>query len=93
MTDCDQLSAESEAAECKKESLELRKELLEAEVSSGRLQMGTYLERLRAAIVEEKKMAMAFKAQGKTRDAVHSLKRAKLMTEEIAEVEASPEGT
>ena len=39
--------------------------------------------RLQVAIVAEKKAALAHKAAARTPDAIHALRRAKLMTEEV----------
>ena len=44
-----------------------------------------YLERCKQAIACEKKAAAAHKAAGRTKEALHSMRRAKLMTDEVAE--------
>ena len=66
-------------------ALEFRKDMLEIQVQSGQLSMEQYLERCKQAIASEKKAAAAHKAAGRTKEALHSMRRAKLMTDEVAE--------
>ena len=77
----------SDDDELKLDALETRKVLLEAAVGSGELTMGAYLDRLRKAIPAEKASAARHKAAGQTAGALHALRRAKMMTTELAEAE------
>ena len=62
----------------------MRKMLLELEVASGKIEMPAYLARLATAVDAEKAAARAHKAQGATALALHAMRRAKIMNEEIA---------
>ena len=46
--------------------------------------MPAYLERLKGAIADEKGRAAGHKAAGDTAKALHAMRRAKIMTDEIA---------
>lgn len=63
------------------EALETRRAVLLAEESA--LAPEALVARLQVAIVAEKKAALAHKAAARTPDAIHALRRAKLMTEEV----------
>ena len=65
-------------------ALETRKMMLEAEVSSGKFEMPAYLARVAASLEEEKRAAMAHKEAKRTSQALHAMKRAKIMSNEIA---------
>lgn len=65
-------------------ALEMRKILLELEVSSGKIEMPGYLARVAASLEAEKAAAKAHKAAGQTALALHAMKRAKIMSDEIA---------
>jgi hypothetical protein len=77
------LSPAAEEAECRRDALEFRKAMLQAEEASGRTQPAAYEASLRAAINQDKAAAMAHKAAGRTKEALHCLKRAKLMMSEL----------
>ena len=57
---------------------------LPRQVTSGRIEMPAYLERLKGAIADEKGRAAGHKAAGDTAKALHAMRRAKIMTDEIA---------
>ena len=76
---------EGKPDEERRAALEFRKDMLEIQVQSGQLSMEQYLERCKQAIASEKKAAAAHKAAGRTKEALHSMRRAKLMTDEVAE--------
>ena len=65
-------------------ALETRKMMLELEVSSGKLEMPAYLARVAASLEAEKAAAKAHKAAGQTTLALHAMRRAKIMNDEIA---------
>ena len=65
-------------------ALEMRKMLLELEVSSSKIEMPAYLARVAASLEAEKSAARAHKAAGQTALALHAMKRAKIMSDEIA---------
>ena len=65
-------------------ALETRKMMLELEVSSGKLEMPAYLARVAASLEAEKAAAKAHKAAGQTTLALHAMRRAKIMQDEIA---------
>ena len=65
-------------------ALETRKMMLEFEVSSGKLEMPAYLARVAASLEAEKAAAKAHKAAGQTTLALHAMRRAKIMQDEIA---------
>ena len=64
-------------------ALEMRKMLLELEASSGKIEMPAYLARVAASLEAEKAAAKAHKAAGQTALALHAMKRAKIMSDEI----------
>jgi len=76
-----QSQEEAEGAEVRIEALETRRAVLLAEESA--LAPEALVARLQVAIVAEKKAALAHKAAARTPDAIHALRRAKLMTEEV----------
>ena len=59
------------------------KALLQAEAASGLVDPAAYAASLRTAIGRDKAAAMAHKAAGRTKEALHCLKRAKIMMQEI----------
>ena len=65
-------------------ALEMRKMLLELEVSSGKIEMPAYLARVAASLEAEIVAARTHKAAGQTALALHAMKRAKVMRDEIA---------
>ena len=65
-------------------ALETRKIFLQLEVSSGKLEMPAYLARVAASLEEEKRAAMAHKEAKRTSQGLHAMKRAKIMSNEIA---------
>ena len=62
----------------------MRKMLLELEVTSGRIEMPAYLARVAASVESEKAAARRHKAAGQTTLALHAMRRAKIMSDEIA---------
>jgi hypothetical protein len=82
-------SPASQEAEYRRDALELRRALLQAEAASGRVEPAAYASSLRAAIGHDKAAAMAHKAAGRTKEALHCLKRAKLMMLELEESDAA----
>ena len=70
-------------------ALEMRKMLLELEASSGKIEMPAYLARVAASLEAEKAAAKAHKAAGQTALALHAMKRAKIMSDEIAAARAT----
>ena len=70
-------------------ALEMRKMMLELEVSSGKIEMPAYLARVAASLEAEKTAARGHKAAGQTALALHAMKRAKIMSDEIAAARAT----
>lgn len=87
------LSSAVEEAEDRRDALELRKALLQAEAASGRDEPAAYAARLRTAIGQDKAAAMVHKATGRTKEALHCLKRAKLMMHELEELTSDAAGS
>ena len=75
---------EGKPDEERRAALEFRKDMLEIQVQSGQLSMEQYLERCKQAIASEKKAAAAH-GGGPHEGPLHSMRRAKLMTDEVAE--------
>ncbi|KAJ3217457.1 Coiled-coil and C2 domain-containing protein 1B [Dinochytrium kinnereticum] len=71
----------------RKMGLELRMNLLVTLVQVGKLTMPDYIASVKASIATSKKQAISFKAMNKMDLAKQALKRVKLMTEEVEEVE------
>ena len=83
----------SEALEERKEALEYRKMMLELEVTSGKVEMPAYLARLRVAIEREKGEAKAHKEAGATPLALHAMRRARIMMDELKAAEEGGGGS
>jgi len=69
-------------------ALEVRKVMLEADINSGRLSLSDYIAALRVAIEDEKASARNSKASGHVSAALQTLRRAKIMSEEIAKADS-----
>lgn len=75
------------ATTARKLSLQTAKDLLESEVSSGKLTPKAYAERIKARLAKDKILALWLgKQSGRNADAARVLKRIKLTQEELAEL-------
>jgi hypothetical protein len=73
----------------RKTGLEIRMNMLVTMVQLGSLTMSAYIENVKTAVADTKKMALAFKRGGKMELAKMALMRVKVMNDEVAEVEAA----
>ncbi|CAH1761923.1 16086_t:CDS:2 [Entrophospora sp. SA101] len=67
--------------------LEIKMNLLLISVQTNELTMAEYIERVKASIVNCKKLALFFKKAGKLDEAKKALRRSKIMEDEVKEVE------
>ena len=71
----------------RKNSLDIKQNLLVIQVQTGQLTMDKYLDQVRANITSCKKLALVLKKAGKLEEAKKALGRSKIMESEVKEVE------
>jgi hypothetical protein len=69
------------------DALEQRKDIFEIKVETGQLDMTQYLAEVRAATAKAKAESQRRKAAGDTQGALHMMRRAKIMTDEVKKAE------